>query len=139
MDLYRMAFIFCPDYIKKYIKDNKKIITNEISLSVKNLINQYNQLINKNLYESGKLCLDEYKLHDANNKIGLGSESVYLIMAIAIGNPLYTEKSIKKSLNSLFKESNKHKSAMIKEFIGIIKYKNKNINYSSKQSGPAGW
>lgn len=110
-----------------------------MSLLIKKLINKYNQLINKNLYESGKLCLDEYKLHDANNKIGLGPDDIYLIMAIAIGNPLYTEKSIKKSLSNLFKESNNYRSAMIKEFVEIIKHKNKNINYSSKQTGPAGW
>lgn len=139
MDLYRMAFAYCPVYIKEYINSNKKLFTPEISASVKKLISKYDHIINQSLYEAGELCLDEYKLLDVDNGIGLGLDDPYLIMAMALGNPLYTEKSIKKSLGILFKKANKHKAEMIEEFLRITKSEGNIVDYSKRQSGPASW
>lgn len=142
MDFYRMAFIFCPKIIHEYIQKYGSSFSNIQIQKIRNLIDNVNHKINQCLYESGKLCLDEYKLHDVGNVVGLGTDDRFTVFAITIGNPLYTEKSIKHSLSILFKESRKEKKRMIEKFFKIIRsncdsydeYKNKNLPF-----GPAGW
>lgn len=139
IDIYRMAFIFCPNYIQKYIKLNSGKIIDKKAKEIKNLIDKYNHAINQCLYESGKLCLDEYRLHDAGDKVGLGIEDRYLVFAISLGNPLFTEETIKKSLNILFKKARKIKIKMLAEFNNIIFLKNNSSKTVDYKSGPAGW
>jgi hypothetical protein len=138
MDFYRMAFVYCPKLIYKYIVNNN--ITNDIKNNLQNLIDNYNHKINQRLYESGELCLDEYKLHDVWNKIWLWKENRYTVMAVTIWNPLYTKKSIKKSLSILFNEAIKNEKAILSDFYNIINFK-KNNDYkkSNHHTWPAGW
>ncbi|MDD2505330.1 MAG: pyridoxal-dependent decarboxylase [Bacilli bacterium] len=139
IDIYRMAFVFCPDYIQKYITLNSGKINKNIVKKLKSLIDKYSHIINQRLYESGKLCLDEYKLHDAGNKVGLGTEDRYIVFAITLGNPLFTKETIEKSLNILFQEAEKIKIKMYYEFNNIISFKTNVDEKKEYKSGPAGW
>lgn len=142
MDFYRMAFVYIPKTIKEYIVNNFTNLTEHKCSEIQKLIDKYNHEINQSLYESWELCLDEYKLHDIWNRIWLGVSSRYTVMAITIWNPLYTEKSIKKSLEKLFKSSEDLEKLMIKEFYNLINSTHDNFERTTKEQvvkWPAWW
>ena len=142
MDFYRMAFVFCPKVIHEYISKYANGLDDERKQKIRNLIDKYNHIINQDLYESGNLCLDEYKLHDVGNKVGLGTEDRFIVFAVTIGNPLYTKESITNSLNILFKKAKIARKKIIIDFFKIIECKKNTFDYdnSNKHSlGPAGW
>lgn len=137
MTFYRQVFIYYPAKIKSIIE--KQSLSIEILQEIKKCVDFYTHKINQELYEEGNLCLDEFKLHDINNKTGLKSEEDrYYVMSITIGNPLYTRKSLGKSLSHLFEKGQKYYQDFSNEINKILetkKYaKRININF-----GPAGW
>lgn len=136
MDFYRMAFVFYPEKIKNKVS---KYLTPEIKKEIKKCIDFYSHKINQELYEEGSLCLDEFKLHDLSDSTNLSAnEDRFLVLSITIGNPLYTRKTITKSLNLLFEKSNKYLKHMNRDINKIIKQKY-NVNCEFKTYGPAGW
>jgi hypothetical protein len=108
---------------------------------IRNLIDTFGHQINQKLYESWKLCLDEYKLHDVGNRMHLGTSDRYMVMAITIWNPLYSEESLKQSLSVLFEESNEQKQKLIAEFKDIVNSDSNEAAYLNElhTAWPAGW
>jgi len=142
MDFYRMTFVFCPKVIHEYIIKYANSLDDGEKQKIRNLIDKYNHIINQDLYESGHLCLDEYKLHDVGNKVGLGVKDRFIVFAITIGNPLYTEESMTNSLNILFKKAKIVERKIITDFFKIVKSKKNAFNYDNPNKhtlGPAGW
>src|SRR3989344_4807648 len=120
MDFYRMAFVYCPKDIHNWLKNNGKIISQEQKEKILNLINKYTHKINQTLYEAGAVCLDEYSLHDMGNRIKLYTKERFLVMAITMGNPLYTKTSIRNSLGILFKKAKKEEKYFKNDFKNLF-------------------
>jgi L-2,4-diaminobutyrate decarboxylase len=142
MDFYRMAFVFFPKTLREYIDKHANDLDDEKKQKIRELINKYDHIINQDLYESGNLCLDEYKLHDVGNKVGLGTADRFTVFAVTIGNPLYTKKTITKSMNFLFKKAKAVKKNMVTDFLNIVESKKNTSNHNDSQEhalGPAGW
>ncbi len=137
MDFYRMAFVYYPKDIKSIV--NQKELTVKQKLSVKSCIDKYTHKINQELYESGNVCLDEFKLHDIGNTIGLDIPAErYFVMSITVGNPLYTEETLSKSLSYLFEKAKHYHKNILKEINAII-FEGKEQQNLIKSTGPAGW
>ncbi len=141
MDFYRMAFVFCPKEIHEYLEKHADTLDEERKKRIRNLIDTFGHQINQKLYESWKLCLDEYKLHDVGNRMHLGTSDRYMVMAITIWNPLYSEESLKQSLSVLFEESNEQKQKLIAEFKDIVNSDSNEAAYLNElhTAWPAGW
>ncbi|KKP25046.1 MAG: Pyridoxal-dependent decarboxylase [candidate division TM6 bacterium GW2011_GWE2_31_21] len=138
MELYRLAFVFIPRQVKNLLQHEN--LDESKKKSVKDCIDYFSHRLNQDLYEDGRLILDEFKLSDLANRVGLdlGMEK-YCVMSISIGNPLLTEEVLRKNVKYL---SNRAKLYEKKYFMEITKIisgkeyikKKENIHY-----GPAGW
>lgn len=139
MDFYRMAFVYCPNKIHDYLVKFGDKLSQQQKDDILNLINKYDREINQKLYKNGEVCLDKYSLFDIGDKVHLGDDKKFLVMAITVGNPLYTEKTMKLSLDKLFNDSKKLVPLFEKEFLNIIDNKTCNKDYCHDIGGPAGW
>jgi glutamate/tyrosine decarboxylase-like PLP-dependent enzyme len=139
MDFYRMAFVYCPDKFHKYLIKCGGKLSQKQKEDITDLINRYGYKVNQKLYEAGEVCLDKYNLHDVGNKLNLNIEKKFLVMAITVGNPLYTKASMETSLNKVFKEAKKIVPEFEKEFMLIIKEKHSITEEFCDMGGPAGW
>ncbi len=133
MELYRMAFVYCPKKIKTCLKKHL-----DKKAEIQKLISQYTHKINQKLYVEWNVCLDEYKLHDVANNVGLSIDDRYTVMAISSWNPLTTKKSIKESLMVLFDEAKKEETNFINDFNNIINF-DQNVIWKNYNTWPAGW
>ncbi|MFH1586091.1 MAG: pyridoxal-dependent decarboxylase [archaeon] len=139
MDFYRLAFVYCPKDVHDWLKENGEKLTKKQKEKITNLINEYDHRMNQKLYESGKLCLDEYGIHDVDNRASIHNmEDRLLAMAITVGNPLYTEESIKRALGMLFKEAEKNIESFKNDFKKALIDKSVSTQYDIIK-GPAGW
>jgi len=137
MDFYRMAFVFYPQEVCELVEASSRP---KIKKEVKKCVDFYTHKINQKLYEEGKVCLDEFKLHDLNNSTDLeAGEDRFSVMSVTIGNPLFTTKSLKKTLGYFFEVSKKFVKPMKKDVLKIIHGDNSAINTENKIYGPAGW
>lgn len=137
MTFYRLVFVYFPEEIKRIIE--KYDLSSEILLRIKECIDFYTHKINQELYEEGHLCIDEFKLHDISNSTKLNAdESRFCVMSITIGNPLYTKKSLVKSLNYLFQKAEKYLPKFKNDLQKILKLQQYKVE-EIKNYGPAGW
>lgn len=137
MDFYRMAFVYYPKDVKSIVDQEE--LTDKQKLSIKSCIDKYTHKINQELYESGDVCLDEFKLHDIGDTIGLNlSSERYFVMSITVGNPLYTEESLSNSLSYLFEKAKHYHKDIHKEINEII-FDGKEQQNLIRSTGPAGW
>lgn len=138
MTFYRMVFVYYPQAIKDIVDKNK--LTDKQKIEVKQIIDNYTHKINEELYTSGELCLDEFKLDDLGDFSGLSMKDKFVVMSISIGNPKHTKKTIKASLDILFKHCEENITKMKKQVLNVVNnssdgsVKNDDNNY-----GPAGW
>ena len=137
MTFYRMVFVYYPEEIKNFVLNqnyNKKDL-----LRIKKCVDFYTHKINQELYEEGNVCLDEFKLHDIADITKLkAGEDRFVVMSITVGNPLFTKKSLKRSINYLFETAGKYTPVMNRD-ICMIGQKNKYDTRGVKTYGPAGW
>ncbi|OGD61187.1 hypothetical protein A3A71_01155 [Candidatus Berkelbacteria bacterium RIFCSPLOWO2_01_FULL_50_28] len=139
MDFYRMAFVYCPKRIREYLVKFGDKLSQPQKVDICNLINRYDREINQKLYTGGEVCLDKYSLYDVGNKVRLGDDKKFLVMAITIGNPLFTEETMKKALNKLFNDAKKLVPLFEKDFLDIINSKTRREKHCRDFGGPAGW
>lgn len=137
MTFYRLVFVYLPNEVRCKIVDGKRTV--EIDIKLKNCIDYYTHKINQELYEEGLVCLDEFKLHDLGNKIPLNfPDDRYMVMSVTVGNPLYSKKSLSKSLGYLFDKARLYSVKMQEDVDRIINGGNYET-VAQQQSGPAGW
>jgi glutamate/tyrosine decarboxylase-like PLP-dependent enzyme len=138
MEFYRMAFVYCPDKFYRYLVKHGNNLNEKQKKNIVDLMNRYGYKLNQGLYVSGEVCLDKYNLHDVGNKLNLNTKDKFLVMAITIGNPLYTKLSMKNSLGKVFNEAKKITSDFEKEFLLIINECSVAEKFCDI-GGPAGW
>ncbi|MFA6250781.1 MAG: hypothetical protein WC686_04790, partial [Candidatus Shapirobacteria bacterium] len=137
MSFYRMVFVFYPNSVRHIAKG---VTDSEMRKELKKCIDSYTHKINQLLYEEGKICLDEFKLHDLGDSTGLNSgEDRFLVMSITIGNPLYTHKSLARTLGHLFAVAKKYTKPMESDVLKITRQRSHYVGEQAKVYGPAGW
>ncbi len=137
MTFYRMVFVYYPSKIKNRI-DEQKLSGLQKEL-VKNLVDHYTHKINEELYTTGSLCLDEFKLDDIGNHTGLDSCDRFVVMSATLGNPKQTIAKIETSLSKLFNMCKIYETDFEADVNRVI---SANYNHSHKVDtiyGPAGW
>lgn len=138
MTFYRMVFVYYPQAIKELA--DKGHLTPEQKLEIKHIIDGFTHKINEELYTSGELCLDEFKLDDLGNFSDLDTKDKFVVMSISIGNPKHTRKTIKKALSKLFKLCEENVPLMRERVMSIItKTSETKVKKDTKNYGPAGW
>lgn len=142
MDFYRLAFVFIPTEVRAMIKAHKHSLISIHKNALLKIIEKYTHILNNELYKSGTVCLDEYKMHDQDNRLNLEIKDKVLVMGITVGNPLFTVKTLSNALNVMSKKSKILSPRYVKEvgkiFNATIKQSAKPRKYFTKL-GPAGW
>lgn len=138
MDFYRMVFVYYPSDIRKKVSSLE--LTSSQKEKIKYWIDHYTHLINNQLYESGDLCLDEFKLIDEGNFTGLNIQDRYVVMSVTNGNPKQTFSNVQKNLQLLFDICNYFKPELINKIESILNNTSSGQKPSNKKTyGPAGW
>lgn len=137
VDIYRMAFIYYPMEIRN--KVNNFDLSTEVKLEIKKTIDMYTHKINKEIYEEGELCLDEFKLLDIGNDTDLNlSEEKFYVMSLTVGNPLLKEDMLPEIMKPLLDKCELYRLELFQKIEEIIS-KNLKVNEISNPTGPAGW
>ncbi|MBI5358598.1 hypothetical protein HZB69_03180 [Candidatus Amesbacteria bacterium] len=137
MTFYRLAFVFYPNDVKNIV-DNRKISL-EQKKKIRLCIDNYTHKINDELYKEGTICLDEFKLHDIANITNLesGNDRFY-VMSVTTGNPTYSKKSLKRSLDVLITKSKNYSGSFRADIIKILNSESYSVEVSEGY-GPASW
>lgn len=137
MTFYRLVFVYQPKFLSKILK--KENISLRLKSEIKKCVDYFTHNLNQEIYEEGNLILDEFKLHDIGNKTKLNSgEERFYVMSITIGNPLFTNESLEKSLSVLFKKAESYLDRY-KDSINEILENGKFTDEIKTHFGPAGW
>lgn len=100
MSFYRMVFVYYPQQVRQKIQ-NAELSTKQKE-AVKRIVDGYTHSINEELYTTGRLCLDEFKLDDIGNRTNLDSNERFVVMSVTVGNPKQNIDKIKTALQKLF-------------------------------------
>lgn len=138
MTFYRMVFVYYPQIIKEIV--DSRNLSKEQKLNVKHVVDEYTHKINEELYTSGTVCLDEFKLDDLGNFSNLDTTDKFVVMSISIGNPKHTRKTIMSALDKLFKLCEAYVPEMKQKILDVIDESGDGtIKKDEKNYGPAGW
>ncbi|MEI6054021.1 MAG: pyridoxal-dependent decarboxylase [Candidatus Saccharibacteria bacterium] len=137
MSFYRLAFVYFPNSVRQVLKNKSISISQKVS--IKNLIDYYTHNINEELYTTGSLCMDEFKLDDLSDATKLCLKEKFVVMSITIGNPRQNTTKIRKSLDILFDKCAYYESQFTNDINEIIEYNKDHGNTSDRPYGPAGW
>lgn len=138
MEFYRMSFVYYPEKFRKLV--DRAGVGKHQRIAIKKVIDEYTHRINEELYISGKLSLDEFKLNDLGNSTGLDIDDKFTVISVTIGNPKLGLESVRQSLQELFMLCSKYEDEFgerIEAILGdfeISEEKSDNTNF-----GPAGW
>lgn len=132
VDLYRVAFVFCPPEVRAAIAG---LLPEDVGRAAA-VISSYTSRLNTSLYRSGRLCLDEHTLVDLGDRIGLGAGRKYTVMAMAPGNPLHDQAALDEAIGALERSA--------RDLVGDLLAELARSDASSdagpdRRSGPAGW
>lgn len=130
VDFYRLAWVFCPPPIRVAIRQARDDHTRG---RLRQLISAYISRINELLYREGRVCFDEHTLGDLDDRVELGTEGKYTIMASCPGNPLATMHDIDHAAGELVRTAR----TMIAPMLAAV---DTNFDESPRRiAGPAGW
>ncbi len=128
VDLYRLTFVFCPIELRLAFEKLEPKEKQEMVGIVKDITHR----LCAQLYESNTVCIDEHTLEDVGNRVGLGKDQKYNVMAISVGNPMMTIQDVDKSIEQLRKVAE-----VMKKEIAMKSTSTKIKDYII--GGPAGW
>lgn len=130
VDFYRLAFVFCPNDV---LQELQTLVGPERA-SAAAVISSFTSQLNETLYREGQVCFDEHTLQDLGNRLGLGTDHKYLIIAACPGNPLLTAEDVDEALDRL----QRHAGSLAGELRRALRMG----GHASQQPavrGPAGW
>lgn len=137
MTFYRMVFVYYPETVRDRLETTD--LTSEQKKAIKQLIDQYTHDINEELYTTGKLCLDEFKLDDLANRTRLDSTERFVVMSITVGNPKQSSEKAKVALQKLFTLCEARLPDFEHAVSEVLNTGGFNEQKSEALYGPAGW
>lgn len=84
IDFYRLTFVFCPPAARAMLGD----LSAERRAAAVEVISSFTASLGSNLYRAGRVCFDEHTLRDLDDRVGLGADRTFTVMAACPGNPL---------------------------------------------------
>jgi glutamate/tyrosine decarboxylase-like PLP-dependent enzyme len=90
VDFYRVTFVFCPGAVLSLLGG----VEHRHRRGAAAIISRFTSQLNTLLYQSGVVCFDEHTLVDLGDRLGLGSDISYTIMAACPGNPLLSQSQM---------------------------------------------
>lgn len=137
MTFYRMVFVYYPDVVRRRLEGvDLTFVQKE---AVKRVVDEYTHNINEQLYTSGSLCLDEFKLDDIGNRTGLDSNQRFVVMSVTVGNPKQNIEKIKTVIQKLFELCETSLPAFESEIARVVDQGGAQYQESERLYGPAGW
>ena len=85
------AYIYVPKELKEKLKINSP-------KKYTDLINELNLRIQKRMFREGQFYVHTFKLNDFKNVLGTGSDKIYQMQRLMLGNPLTTKKNLQNLL-----------------------------------------
>jgi hypothetical protein len=83
--------------------------------------------------------MDEFKLHDIANTTNLESgDDRFYVMSVTTGNPMYSKKSLKRSLDILITKSKNYSDNFNTDIKKILNSESYSVEVSEGY-GPASW
>jgi glutamate/tyrosine decarboxylase-like PLP-dependent enzyme len=137
MTFYRMVFLYYPEDVKQKLDVMELTVPQKVA--IKRLIDQYTHAINEELYVTGSLCLDEFKLDDLGNRTKLDSSEKFVVMSVTVGNPKQSTEKINVALQKLFTLCEARVSEFEQAVNEALKDDNINEHKPGALYGPAGW
>lgn len=134
-DFYRLAFVFCPESVRGQVQG--LINHQENGPALLQMINRYTEEFCTTLYKSGGLIFDLFSLQDLDNRVGLGLNKKYSVMAMAIGHPIMKQCIEDEIIRSILNVGLRLQARMLKE-IGE-NFGQAQEDQTVMYSGPAGW
>ncbi|MDI9338844.1 MAG: pyridoxal-dependent decarboxylase [Alphaproteobacteria bacterium] len=133
-NFYRAGFVYCPAKIQEIIKQMDSSKYDKIIP----IINYYTELYCSDLYQSGKLVFDLFRLTDFKNCLGIGRHNVYSAMGLTVGHPFIEPKKIDYIIKTTIKTSRKYEASYLKSMKNLND-PNKKYNFTEHNSSPTNW
>lgn len=129
VDFYRLAFVFCPPVARAAIRE----LPADNRVAAVATIGAYTSRLNDTLYRAGRVCFDEHTLRDLGDRVGLGPERTFTVMAACPGNPLTTVDQIETAVAELVDTARGLTGSLLDALAGSTPEPPRPL------AGPAGW
>lgn len=129
VDFYRLAFVFCPPAARATIRE----LPVERREAAAGIVSAYSSRLNEALYGAGRVCFDEHTLRDLDDRVGLGTERTFTVMAACPGNPLTTVDRIEAAVDELVDTARGLTDPLLGALVGSTPERPRPL------AGPAGW
>lgn len=129
VDFYRLAFVFCPPAARAAIRD----LPAERRAAAVATVGSYTSRLNEVLYRAGRVCFDEHTLRDLDDRVGLGADRTFTVMAACPGNPLTTVDQIEAAVGELVDTARGLTASLLDALAGSTPEPPRPL------AGPAGW
>lgn len=134
VDFYRLAFVYCPATVRDLLRSCPP----ESAPRIAKVISAYSSKLGRLLYESAAICIDEHTLADLGDRVGLGSNVTYSVLAACPGNPLLEDADVEGAIAVLTEVAAELRPAFEAEVLhasnGVT-----SSDYRGRIAGPAGW
>lgn len=129
VDFYRLAFVFCPPAARAAIR----VLPADRREAAVATLSSYTARLNEVLYRAGRVCFDEHTLRDLDDRVGLGAERTFTVMAACPGNPLTTVDQIEAAVEELVDTARGLTGPLLDALAGSTPEPPRPL------AGPAGW
>lgn len=129
VDFYRLTFVFCPPAARAAFRE----LPAEQREGAAATISAYTARLNEALYRAGRVCFDGHTLRDLADRVRLGTERTYTVMAACPGNPLTTVDQIDAAVDELVDTARGLVGPLLDALAGSTP------EQPQKLAGPAGW
>jgi len=97
VDFYRLAFVLCPPAVRAALRDLPAGRRRHAVAA----ISDHTSRLGRQLYQDGRVCFDEHTLRDLDDRVGLGADHTFSVLAACPGNPLTTVDQIEGAVDEL--------------------------------------
>jgi Pyridoxal-dependent decarboxylase conserved domain len=91
-DMYKVAFVAIPPRLRQSVRCLRPVLeTDGIHLGIGRIVDEANSRIADELYKSGSVCIDKFRLRDLGDVLKLG-DSPRIALGSVIANPAITKE-----------------------------------------------
>jgi glutamate/tyrosine decarboxylase-like PLP-dependent enzyme len=112
-DFYRQAFVFCPADVREAIA--RAVAAGSPRSELRELVSRNTRLFCDRLYRSGEVVFDLFSLQDLDDRVGLGPDAKYHVMAMAIGHASMDDKVIEGIRSEVLRMGTEVRDRMLEE------------------------
>jgi glutamate/tyrosine decarboxylase-like PLP-dependent enzyme len=129
VDFYRLAFVLCPPAAGEAISG----LPAERRAAAAATISDYTARLGHLLYHAGRTCFDEHTLRDLGDRVGLGRDLTFSVLAACPGNPLTGVDRIEEAVDELVRTAHTLTAPLLAALASAAP------TPAPALAGPAGW